>query len=287
MSETVKIPASFSLVKKGKVLLLLKEEFKDILVQRGICDFGTFLKSQSQSARYLTGRTSHPSLILTEGKRMVVRQYSHGGVLRAFTKDLYLFGSRSFRELFLTEEIRSSGIPTIEPVGAVRQLVPPFFYRAHLLSLEIPEALNLVEYLQEAQMRLPQNLPSKRRTIRNVGLLLRRFHDAGFFHRDLQLKNILVAAGEPFLIDFDRSYRRPSLSIDQRMRNLLRLDRSAEKWKQAGLFITRTDRWRLFSSYAKGDEEIFRAARRIGRTYPIRLFFYRCSWAINRAFHQK
>ena len=213
---------------------------------------------------------------------MVVRRYSHGGLLKALTGDLYLFGSRSFHELSLTEEIRSCGIPTIEPLGAVRQSVFPFFYRACLLSLEIPEAFNLVEYLQEAQTRLPGGLPSKRKMIRTTGLLLRKFHDAGFFHRDLQLKNILIAGEQPLLIDFDRSYRKPSLSVRERMRNLLRLNRSAEKWREAGLFVTRTDRWRLFSAYAKGDPAILAAGKRIWRTYPLRRFFYRWSWAFQR-----
>jgi 3-deoxy-D-manno-octulosonic acid kinase len=282
MLFNIPIPPSFSRVKNGKALLLLKEEFKDILLQKGVCDFETFFKTRRQGARYLTGRTPHPSLPLTGEKRMVMRQYSHGGLLRAFTRNLYLFGSRSFRELSLTEEVRSSGIPTIEPIGAVHQSVPPFFYRAYLLSLEIPEALNLVQYLQEMQRYLPQNLLSKRKTIRAIGLLLRQFHDAGFFHRDLQLKNILVVGDRPLLIDFDRSYRKTPLSIGGRMKNLLRLNRSAEKWRQGGLSLTRTDRWRLFSAYAKGDEGILKTMERIWRTYPLRLFFYRCSWAFRR-----
>jgi len=282
MFSAVSIPPSFSCVKKGKVLLLLNEEFKDILLQMGIGDFETFFKNRGQTTRYLSGRTPHPLLPLTEGRRMVVRQYSHGGLFRTLTKGLYLFGSRSFRELSLTEEIRSSGIPSIQPIGAVHRSVAPFFYRAYLLSLEIPEALNLVEYFDKAQTRLPQNLRSRRKAIRAIGLLLRQFHDAGFFHRDLQLKNILIVAGEPLLIDFDRSFRKPSLSIQERIKNLLRLNRSAEKWRQAGLSITKTDRWRLFSAYARGDEEILKAMKRIWQTYRIRLFFYRCSWTFKR-----
>ena len=35
---------------------------------------------------------------------------------------------------------------------------------------------------------LPQNSLLKRKTIRSAGLLIRQFHQAGFFHGDLQLK---------------------------------------------------------------------------------------------------
>jgi 3-deoxy-D-manno-octulosonic acid kinase len=282
MSEALQIPSSFSLTRKGKHLFLLKEEYKDLLLQMGISDIEAFLSAHSRTARYLSGRTPHPSIPLTDGRRMVVRRYSHGGLLGAFTGDLYLFGSRSFRELSLTEEIRSSGIETLQVLGAVHRSVPPFFYRAYLFSLEIPEALNLVEYLRQEQARCPRDLSSKRRMIREIGLLLRRFHDAGFFHRDLQLKNILVVGDRPLLIDFDRSYRKQMLSVSKRMKNLLRLNRSAEKWKEMGLPITKAHRWRLFSAYATGDETILMAGKRAWRTYPVRRFLYRWSWSLRR-----
>jgi 3-deoxy-D-manno-octulosonic acid kinase len=283
MSETMQIPRAFSLTRKGKYLFLLKKEVKDLLFQMGISDFEAFIETRAQAARYLSGRTPHPSIPLTDGRSMVVRRYSHGGLLRAFTGDLYFFGSRSFQELSLTEEIRSSGIATLQVLGAVHRSVSPFFYRAYLLTLEIPEALNLVEYLQKEQTRCPQNLPSRRRMIRTIGLLLRRFHDAGFFHRDLQLKNILIVGDQPLLIDFDRSYRKTALSVSERMRNLLRLNRSAEKWKEAGLPVTKADRWRLFSAYASGDETILMAGKRAWRTYPIRRLLHHWSWRLRGA----
>ena len=118
MFKNFPIPPSFSLIKKGKIFLLIKEEYKDFLLREGIEDLKNFLKKHEQTTRYFGGRTPHPSIPIRDGKRMVVRSYSHGGLLRAFTRNLYLFGSRSFQELALTEEIRSSGISTIEPIAA-------------------------------------------------------------------------------------------------------------------------------------------------------------------------
>jgi hypothetical protein len=282
MSEAIGIPPSFSLIGKGKVVLLLKEDLEETLLQMGICDIESLLKRSRKTARTLAGRMPHPLLPLPDGRWMVVRRYIHGGLLKGLTGDRFFFGSRSFRELAVTEKIRSCGMATVEPVGAVRLSAFPFFYRAYFLSIEVPGAMNLVQYLSEKTTHQPQHLPSKRNTLSGVGLLLRRFHDAGFVHRDLQLKNILVAHGEPLLIDFDRCFQKSTLSIRDRMKNLLRLNRSAEKWKQAGLPVTRTDRWRLFCAYAKRDKAILRAGRRIWRTYPVRLFFYRLGWAWNR-----
>lgn len=279
------IPPSFSLAQEGKTFLLLRDDFREMLLERGILAFESFLSAQAKGARYWHGRTPHPSLPLAEGRRVVVRRYTHGGLLRSLTGDLFLFGSRSFRELALTEEIRSQGIPTLEPIGAVHRKIFPFFYRAYLLSLEIPQARSLLHYLHGQRTASKESLLPKRKLLRSIGLLIRRFHDAGFFHGDLQLKNILIVDEEPFLIDFDRSYRKPGLSMRGRMKNLLRLQRSMEKWRGAGLRLSRTDPWRIFSAYAQGDPAIRKALRNLIRHHRLRLFRYRLSWTLDWLIH--
>jgi len=283
MFKNLQIPTSFSLIEKGKTSLLLKEEYKKLLLKQGIDDLKTFLKNSNQTSHYFKGRTLHPSLSLEGGKRMVLRQYLHGGLLRALTANLYLFGARSFRELALTEEIRSCGIPTISSIGAIHHRIFFPFYQAYFLSLEVPRAIDLTQYFQEiVAIPLPENLSLKRKIIRSTGLLIRQFHQAGFFHSDLQLKNILVAGNKVLLIDFDRSYRKPTLTVQERIKNLLRLNRSVEKWKRLGVPITRTDRWRFFMAYAGGDKKIREAMERALRTYSVRFFFYRLGWTLER-----
>jgi len=265
------------------MVLLLKEEYKTLLLAQGIDDLRTFLKRSGQISHYYKGRTLHPSVPLEDNKRMVLRQYSHGGLLRAITRNLYFFGARSFRELALTEEIRSCGIPTIHPIGAIHHRIFYPFYQAYLLSLEVPQALDLTQYLTDLGAQPSrENLSSKRNTIRSTGLLIRKFHQAGFFHTDLQLKNILVARDQLLLIDFDRSYRRSNLSNRERVKNLLRLNRSVEKWRRLGLPITWTDRWRFFLAYAGDDKAIRESMEKALQTYPLRSLFYRFSWAIEK-----
>ena len=283
MFKNIKIPPSFSLIKKGQTFILLERGYKEALLKQGIDDLKTFLKNSSQLSYYLKGRTPHPSIPLEQGKRMVLRQYSHGGLLRAITGNLYFFGARSFRELALAEEIRSCGISTISSIGAIHHRILFPFYQAYFLSLEIPRAIDLIQYFQEmGAWPTRENLSSKRKTIRSVGLLIRQFHQAGFFHGDLQLKNILIEGDQLLLIDFDRSYRRPNLSIQEKMRNLLRLNRSAEKRIQEGLPLTRTDRWRFFLAYAGGDGRIQEAMEKALQTYSVRFLFYRFGWAIEK-----
>lgn len=284
MLKNIQIPTSFSLIEKGRVSLLLKEEYRELLLAQGIEDLKTFLKkTTNRAAHYLKGRTLHPAIPFGDGKSMVLRQYSHGGLLRTITGNLYFFGARSFRELALTEEIRSCGISTISPIGAIHHRIFFLFYQAYFLSLEVPNAIDLIQYFQEMRARpTRENLSSKRKTIRSVGLLIRQFHQAGFFHGDLQLKNILIAGDQLLLIDFDRSYRRSNLSVQEKMRNLLRLNRSVEKWIQQGLPLTRTDRWRFFLSYSGEDKKIREAMKKALQTYSLRFLFYRLGWAIER-----
>ena len=283
MFKNIPIPSSFSLIKKRKNFLLLKDEYRDLLLQQGIEDLEIFLKRHIQTTRYLTGRSPHPSVPIKDGERMIVRRYSHGGIFGLITRNLYLFGSRSFLELALTEEIRSCGIPTIEPVGAIHRLTRFPFYQPYLLFLEVPRALNLMQYFQEIGPHPPLKNPSqKRKIIRSAGLLLRQFHEFGFFHGDLQLKNILIAGEKLLLIDFDRSYRKPPLSMRERMKNLLRLNRSVEKWRRLGLPITRADRWRFFLSYAGDNAKIREAMQKVIRTYSIRHLCYRFGWGAEK-----
>jgi 3-deoxy-D-manno-octulosonic acid kinase len=274
-------PPFCSLIQRGKVSLLLKEEYKNLLLQQGIEDFKTFLERYGQISSNLKGRTLHLSALLKDGQRMVIRRYSHGGWLRFLTRDLYLFGSRSFQELGLIEEIRSSGIPTVRPIGAIHASIFPFFYKAYFLSLQIPGAEDLTHYLLKIRSHPSRyQIIEKRKIIHDVAILIRHFHREGFYHGDLQLKNILVAEDRPLLIDFDRSYRKKVLTLKERIDNLLRLNRSVEKWKRLGLPLTRTDGWRFFMAYSEGDPKIRGTLEKALRTYSIHFSLHRCIWTL-------
>lgn len=267
------------MIQRGNVFLLLKEEYKDFLLKQGIEDVEAFLREHRQTSNYLRGRMLHPVVSIKDGVRMVIRQYRHGGLLRLLTRNLYLLGSRSFRELALIEEILACGIPTIQPVGAIHRLLLPPFYKAYLLSLEVPQAVDLIQYFQKIGSHPSrEELLIKRQIIREAGLLLSQFHQAGFFHGDLQLKNILVADHRPLLIDFDRSFRKQTLSKKERMNNLLRLNRSVEKWRCFGLPITRADRLRFFRAYAGERLDVWNGMKKALQTHSVQLFFHRLWW---------
>ena len=72
--------------------------------------------------------------------RMVLRRYSHGGLLRA-SHEISISSDRGlFGELALTEEIRSCGIPTIESIGAIHHRLLSPSTEPIFCPLEMPQA---------------------------------------------------------------------------------------------------------------------------------------------------
>jgi len=221
-------------------------------------------------------------------ERMVIRHYEHGGIFRALTRDLFLMGTRPFRELIITEMARKAGLPTMEVLAAIKTCVFWPFYKGDLVSKEILNSVDLIQhFIQWGKARFQKQLGEKRNLIRRAGRLVRKLHEVGIYHADLHLKNFIVemgkgGSGSLHIIDFDRSKIIYPLKSSKWFANLLRLDRSVEKWVPRGLWITRTDRLRFLRSYLEGDKERTAFVRIYLRKYPHRKWRYRIGWAIER-----
>jgi serine/threonine protein kinase len=92
-------------------------------------------------------------------------------------------------------------------------------YRADLITLRIEYSESLAQKLLQGPLSLTQWIA--------VGRCLRRFHDAGVCHADLNAHNILLTPEQVYLIDFDRgTLRKRGWWADT---TLVRLYRSLEK----------------------------------------------------------
>jgi tRNA A-37 threonylcarbamoyl transferase component Bud32 len=188
----------------------------------------------------------------------------------------------------LTAEIRKRRIPTVRVLAALCRSVVGPLYQGELITEEIPGTrdlasffLNLHRPLSETEVRLTHQLARK------AGRTVRLMHDQGVFHGDLNLKNLLLrvenrTSPDIYIIDFDRSRVGRSLSTRDRMKNLLRLLRSAEKWRSQGASIRYTDEARFFRAYAEGDPDIVQAMRRHLRKLRRHTFWHRVGWRIDR-----
>jgi 3-deoxy-D-manno-octulosonic acid kinase len=162
-------------------------------------------------------------LIEADTRNMVLRHYRRGGLMARLSTDRYWWrnpeATRSFREWRLLQAMRAAGLPVPVPlVAGFRR--HGHGYSADLLMEQLSDVQSLAAQLQLAPLTLPRWVA--------VGRCIRRFHDAGICHADLNAHNVLFdASDQVWLIDFDRARcRARGLWSDA---NLARLYRSVEK----------------------------------------------------------
>ena len=154
----------------------------------------------------------------------VLRRYLRGGQAARFSRDRYFFTgferSRPLQEFNVLVTLQSMGLPVPHPLAA-QCVRDGLFYTGSLLTRRIPDVVPLADLLgrEEAGPEL----------WRATGACIRRFHEQGVVHADLNARNILVRGLETvYLIDFDRA----SVKKDAHRSfeaNLRRLRRSLEK----------------------------------------------------------
>jgi 3-deoxy-D-manno-octulosonic acid kinase len=227
------------------------------------------------------GRGTAPSVELDHGTSTVLRRYQHGGALAWLARRLFWGPTRPLQELRVTARAESSGAPVPRVMCLVLWPVFGPFWSAMIGTREERPARELLGALQEC----PDEAACVRLG-RQVGAAIRKLHDAGVEHRDLQLRNILVADGDDariVVVDLDRAvfHRYGRVPASKRARNLGRLARSTVKCGLWGDPVGRRTLAAFSGAYASGNRDL-RAELRgfIGRerlkllahrlTYPLR-----------------
>lgn len=190
-------------------------------------DAGLFTPPAS-AASAVGGRGSAWMLERGGGEQWVLRHYRRGGVPGKLVRDRYFWVgldlSRPWWEWRLLDSLYKEGLPVPRPVAARVQRAGPF-YRGDLVTRRIPGAQSVAERLA-AGTNIPWGA---------IGRCIRRFHEAGVCHADLNAHNVLLdGADAVYLIDFDRGTRREGGAWTSR--NLARLKRSLDKLSGQGGF---------------------------------------------------
>lgn len=188
-------------------------------------DAGFFEPDHWRARNALTGTATGrgTTFFVRDGdNEWVVRHYRRGGLIAKLISDRYLWSgiaaTRAWREWHLLAGLYNDGFPVPQPIAA-RVIRAGLFYRADIVTRRL-DATPLSERLCHGRMSSSG--------WNAVGMTLRRFHDAGVWHADLNAHNILLDGERVFLIDFDRG-RRGKLSSHQAWGNLSRLRRSLDK----------------------------------------------------------
>lgn len=294
MSDIYKMPPAFLMVKKGATTLFVKDAYKEIILR--IVFDTEFLKNRNNDTTNIkTGRSSYLSIPATENskERFIIRNYKHGGLFGKFFGGVFYNENRPLHEIYINEIASQKGVPSAEVVAITKKRLLGLFYTADFISKEIPCAVDVLQFLKESPTKVIQE--SKKTIIHAVAMLIRVMHDAGIYHADLHLKNILLkrdSSGEfhAYIIDLDKSFALDKLTIDQRIKNLLRLDRSIVKlrWlsnttnlsQKKPRLISKADRIRFFKSYMLYSNVLDKNWKKYVRRYHSHHALHKLWWRI-------
>jgi 3-deoxy-D-manno-octulosonic acid kinase len=171
-----------------------------------------------------TGGRGRTYFIRINGNDWVLRHYRRGGAIAPLLKDRYLWTglerTRAWLEWHLLRELWLGGLPVPRPVAA-RVSRTALVYTADLITQRLLETRSLADMLNGNALAQEQ--------WHAIGSCIRRFHEVGVDHSDLNAHNILLTPqGHVYLVDFDKStVHRFAPTIEHR--NLARLRRSLNK----------------------------------------------------------
>ena len=280
----MRVPRSFKQVRHGSTIAIVRDDLLprlDALVLEG--------NTESLDPTGLAGRGSIGAVprLLVDGSRVLVRQAKRGGLVGHLIPDVFCGRCRPFRELQVAERARARGVPTPGVVAATRTTLFGPLYRGAVYTKEIAGTSDLHSYFASlAERPDAASLRRKRDTLREAGRVVRGAHDAGLYHGDLQLRNVLVrhdATPAVFLVDLDKAGWREPLPRVSRMMNLLRLSRSAAKAARSGLCITRTDMVRFLEGYTRVEGA---GALRTYWRVPLLKWLYKVKWTLSDALYR-
>ncbi|MCY7294173.1 3-deoxy-D-manno-octulosonic acid kinase [Alteromonas sp. a30] len=185
--------------------------------------FDLFSSDYLQRNHMLTGSASGRGtawFFRLNDKEYVLRRYLRGGFIRKLLKDQFFHAgyrdSRAWKEYTLLQEMRELGLPVPRPVAALTTR-SYFVFRSFLITERITGAQDLHQVLCQQALADEQ--------WRNIGTMIRAFHDKNIYHHDLNIRNIMLdSTGAPWLIDFDKCGFRNGEEWKQE--NLSRLRRS-------------------------------------------------------------
>ena len=292
--KNVELPAYFSTLTRGEITLYIKKEYEQRLSAHDIDMLFNLHKDSDKLKVSYHGRTPCKTLIMESlgNVSFVVRDYCHGGLFGKILRDIFWNSLRPLRELSICEAAGKSGIKTSEVIAIVKNRVLGPIYKCRLVSKEITGAIDLMELLLNAEKN--KLVARKRQIINKTAKAVKEMHGAGIYHADLHLKNILIQSAavgkvDVYIIDLDKSRQYEKISLHQRMRNIMRLDRSVEKMIRNNRVtfdetypfpISGTDKLRFLKEYIKTDNKSEKPLRYYLQSYNTSHNLHRLWWSV-------
>jgi len=163
------------------------------------------------------------AFVETDAGSVMLKQLRRGGVAGPIWRERFPSRRRLMANLTLPALARERGIATPPAVALLLIASGPSLWRGWLAVRTVPGAVDFIDRVRERP-------PTHDEWAEALGAV-RRLHDAGFGHPDLNLGNLMVdAAGDIWVIDLDRCrVRAGGLEPDARITAIRRIERSYHK----------------------------------------------------------
>ena len=260
----------FETVHRGSHTVLIRPEWKACLLDDLLGDFDRV--EPSRRRLYSHGRVAHFSYLPDNAPaRVFVRNARRGGLIGAVLGGLYTAVERPLQELRAATAARNAGVGVPEPLAVRATRVGGRFYRFTVITREVENAQDLLTFAGGS------STDRKREVLNRVADEMRRLHEAGVYHADLTLKNILLSGTAVYIIDLDKAR-----IVDHRdgrldMTNLARLNRSVVKLLGTRGAVTRTDKLRFLRRYLGGRDRI----KELSQLCAQGLWVHRLWWSLS------
>ncbi|MFP6584122.1 MAG: lipopolysaccharide kinase InaA family protein [Candidatus Hydrogenedentota bacterium] len=205
----------FEVIERDNATALIREEYVDALTP-ALFD-RTGLEPGPDAGRGTVQFCDIP------GGKAVVREYRRGGFVRHFVKRHYFNDNRALKELKVWNLAYENDLSVPKPLATFWKKQGPFysgsFVAEHVESMHLEDWLNAYPDNEERELIL-----------KKVGKAFADMHALQIMHADLQVRNVLIAAGgDVKLIDFDNARIQNPLPNRITQQNLLRFERSLFK----------------------------------------------------------
>jgi hypothetical protein len=184
---------------------------------------------------------------------LVLKKYRRGGLLAPALPDLFATFSRMESDLAASERLRERGLPCAAAAALIFGAPQGPLRRVYLLTEEIEGTVALDRALHSAnEAGRKVDFVAAREAV----LAVRRMHEAGVIHGDLNVRNLLLRGAVVFIIDLDGAMLPASVTPGLRFANLSRLDRSYVKTFGDEGPLSCQSRQELMADYCAGDRAL-------------------------------
>jgi hypothetical protein len=222
-------PPGFTLVTPGDRQILVRDADAHLLSR--LMDMPLQALRDLPDARSVSSGRAGPVHLPVPGatQRILVRPYGHGGLLGGSRPAGFADPGRAWTELAVNARACERDLPVFPLAGVTATLRMDGRWDMEAWSWWHGDSLTLSHCLPSLA-----DVPAARQALlAAVGHAIRRCHDAGLVHGDLNARNILVTrapdAWRVALIDLDRAEFRPHLQLSDRLGQVRRLYRSLAK----------------------------------------------------------